>query len=417
MDNSEVYGTSSIGELIGSMLAAEEIRSISPNDHVPTRNLWGFVRGRLITHKLEACVNDICVPVIENGQNPNGLLYPLHAALCIKHEELRIPYDILVQLIEAFPSALCLKTDLGFTPLHLAVNISDIKLTEFILIQYPNAASLQSTAGLAPLHLAKSAAIARLLLEKYPAGVGIKDQYGNLPLHLAICHITYTPEVVDILLEMGAQCGIDGSNGAGGALTSNILSYYPLKVAIDNVRLDLKRGNSIELEVSWGKLKCCLFSVSKSRSYHSGSLLHICMGSLSDECLLKFAIEQCEGDVYLTDICGRYPLHIAASNPNIPGSIIRFLLKKYPAAASSFDLDSKLPVHYAASSGRKFDDGLKELVSSNSLALTVQGRQSNLFPFMMAAEGETSSIDSIYGLLRAEPNFLLTLIFPPTKRK
>lgn len=407
MNNIRVDSTSSVGELIGVMLAAQEIRAWSPQPStIP--NLWPQVRGRLASNKLEVCLKNIRVPVIENGGDPRSLLYPLHAALCVKEEGLRVPYDIVLQLVEIFPSALAITTELGFTPLHLAVILSDLRLSELLLSQYPDAVRSKSNAGFVPIHLAKSTSIARLLLEKFPECISIKDQYGNLPLHLALCHIAYEPGVVEVLLQKGIDYCIDGSNGGGGALSMNILSNYPLKVAIENVRLCLEDSPIFERDICWQKLKSCLFAISKSRNYHSGSLLHLCMGSMSDEKLLMFAMDQCEGEVFCTDVCGRYPLHIAAMNQRIPRSILCYLLKKYPAAASSFDSDSKLPLHYAISSGRKFDHGLKELVDSHSLALTIPSRQTKLFPFMMAAEATPTSIDSVYGLLRADSNVFLT---------
>jgi hypothetical protein len=138
--------------------------------------------------------------------------------------------------------------------------------------------------------------------------------------------------------------------------------------------------------------------------------LHICMESLVDKNLLRFAIEKCNSEIFSTNICGRFPLHIACMSRKIPGSIIDTLVTKYPAATSSFDSDYKLPLHYAICSGRDFNDGLNALVKFNSLALSTKCKQTNLFPFMMAAENQCSSINSIYGLLRADPNCLLTSI-------
>jgi len=390
----------SLSELIGGLFTAEQARHGEPYNLVPVPNVWENVRQRLVTHGHEARLRNIFLAVSENGHYPTGFL-PLHAALCLK---LPVPHDIMIQLIEAFPDALNHVTELGFTPLHLAVNNDDLVMTRYIVSEYPKAVVTQSNIGLLPLHLTKSVEIAQLLLQVYPAGVRIADQWGNLPLHLATCHDQYSHEVVRLLLEKGSEYGIDG------ALALNVLSNHPLNIAIGTTMRNLATGEpSVELDQSWQKLKVCLWFVSKSRGYFSGSLLHICISTLHDTCLLEYAIRRRARDSFSTDANKLYPLHIAAMKPTIPGAIIRSLLIQYPPAASSFDLDSRLPLHHAALSGRKFDDGLRDLVIANSLSLTIQDTRSNLYPFIMAAVGEDRSVDSIYGLLRAEPNVLLSL--------
>ena len=399
---------SSLADLISTMLKADSSGAIFPHDLIPllVPRIWEGVRHRIKTHKFEVQATNVVVPVTENGFSSVGML-PLHAALCLK-ESLRAPCDILVQLVESFPPALCRQTDTGLAPLHLAVNLGDTKLVKFLLAACPDAAKLQSKAGLLPLHLAKSAEVASLLLQVHPDAVKIRDNCGNLPLHFATHYKTYSHDVVRLLLDKAIEEDVDGTNGAGGALQLNKQSYYPVKIATENSIQNLLEGGEFEaLDNFWQKLRLCLWAVSKSRHYHFGSFLHICMSSLRDEKLLKFSLKQCTGDVFHADACGRHPLHIAAMNRNIPGSILRELINQNPAAVLSCDTDSKLPLHYAARSGRMFCDGLEDLVSASTLSLLVQGPKTNLYPFMMAAVGLESSVASIYGLLRAEPNALL----------
>lgn len=373
---------------------------------LPVHNLWGFVRERLFTHNLEAGIMGVPESDIENGGDPDSFLYPLHAALCITEEQLRLPHEILMQLVDAFPPALSLETRSGFTPLHLAVTLGDASIVSFILDKYPDAVRSQSSVGRIPLHLATTPEIVNLLFDKDPTGMGATDKFGNTPLHLAACHTAYSPAVVESLLEKQPDY----------LFVFNLLNYSPLKGAIHNTVLKSTQEQDIdrvptEFAIAWRKLKICLLAVANSRGCESGRFLHICMATLQEESLLKFAIEQYRDDVCKTDVCGRYPLHIAAMNQNMPGAIIRCLLREYPTAASICDTDSKLPLHYAAYSGRDFDDGLKDLVSANPLAVTVPGRQNNLFPFMMAAEGELTSIDSVFGLVQADPNVLQGCVF------
>lgn len=369
---------------------------------------WDRVRNQIHRSPQEIAIKCVVMPLVENGWSLSGM-YPLHAALCLRRDHLRVPYDILIQLVQACPEALYAQTELGLTTLHLAVNLDDFEMTSYVLDLHPGAIRDQSKMGFLPLHFARSERITRLLLEQYPSGACITDVNGNLPLHIACSHGIFSPKVVKMLLEKGMQYKLDGPYGAGGSFCANSLAHIPLKILIVATGQALSEGKSSnDIEVCWQKLSTCLWIVSESRRYHSGSLIHICLGVICDKTLLNFAMDKCKLDVFKIDASGRFPLHIAAMNRNVPGEIIQKLTVMNPTAAISADVDLKLPIHYASMNGRRYHDGVKHLVNISAVSLRVAGRDCKLFPFMMAAVGDDSSIDTIYELLRIDPN----LIFP-----
>lgn len=403
-------GLQSLCELLSSILKYQEV--ILPQDpyrQVQTIRFWDSVRYQIMQNPHDASIKCVVVPLVENGFSLFGM-YPLHAVLCLRHENLRVPQDIMIQLVQAYPEALCAETELGLTPLHLAVNLDNFEMTRYVLDRCPSAICKQSKMGFIPLHFARNERIVGLLLEQYSYGVCITDVNGNLPLHVASSHGSYSYKVVKMLLEKGIEHELDGPCGAGGSFRANSLSYIPLQVLIIAARqVLLESKTSREIENCWQKLATCLWGVSESRHYHSGSLMHICLGVICDKTLLNFAIDKCKHDAFRTDASGRFPLHIAAMNRNVPGEALEKLAVMNPAAAISFDVDLKLPIHYASMNGRRYHDGMKQLVDTSRISLCVAGRDSKLYPFMMAAVGEDSSIDSIYELLRTDPNFLFVV--------
>lgn len=413
-----------LSEIMGCMLKIQDLGVSfvhhNNNDETHMSHLWEYTTLRIRQYPQEASLKNIYVPVDENGRDTSGM-YPLQAALCLKNN-LRVPHDLVIQLAEAFPQALYAKTVLGLTILHLAVDLDDFEITKFVMTRYPFAIKECSHSGLLPIHLAKSERIANLLLESYPLSVYAQDQFGNLPLHIACHHELYSHQVVKILLDKGIALdndSCDSSQRVGGALIKNNLSYFPLQITIENTAKAISRkkknkaSKQSEILNCWEKLKACLWSVSLCRGYHSGSLLHMCMASIRDEVLLNFAIDMCSSHVFTTDSCGRYPLHIAAMNQLVPGTIMERLILENPSATLSLDVDCKLPIHYASMSRRYFHDGLKQLVSASRLSLTVHNHNKTqfLYPFMIAATSEEGSVDSIFGLLRADPDVMLCCLW------
>lgn len=407
-----------LSEIMGWMLKIQDlgVSFLHHNDQTHMSTLWEYTSLRLDQHRQEASQKNIYVPIDENGRDTSGI-YPLQAALCLKNN-LRVPPELVIQIAEAFPQALYAKTAvLGLTILHLAVDLDDFEITQFVMTRHPNAVRECSKSGLLPIHLAKSEQIANVLVESFPLSVFTRDQFGNLPLHIASHHESYSHKVVKLLLDKAIDLDNDAFQRVGGALTKNNLLYFPLQITMENTAKAVtttspKKTSQSEILNCWEKLKACLWSVAICRGYHSGSILHMCMASITDERLLNFAIDMCSCDVSTKDSCGRYPLHIAAMNRLVPGTTMERLLLENPSATLSMDIDCKLPIHYACSSRRYFHDGLKQLVSASRFSLTVQNHKTQfLYPFMIAAVSEEGSVDAIFGLLRAEPNVMLCCLW------
>ena len=80
------------------------------------------------------------------------------------------------------------------------------------------------------------------------------------------------------------------------------------------------------------------------------------------------------------------------------------LLSLYcPSCIRSKNGSGRLLLHHAATDGLEWENGCKAVLKENVLAVKEQDGQTGLFPFMLAAAGETTDLSSIYGLLREYP--------------
>jgi len=90
-------------------------------------------------------------------------------------------------------------------------------------------------------------------------------------------------------------------------------------------------------------------------------------------------------------------------NRKILKKIITKLLQLYPRAARIRDTTGRLPLHLAAEAGRHWDSGMSALVEAAPKAVNTRDIRTNFYPFMLAATAKNCDVDSIYGLLRANP--------------
>mmetsp|Transcript_3668 Transcript_3668/g.7739 ORF Transcript_3668/g.7739 Transcript_3668/m.7739 type:complete len:753 (+) Transcript_3668:130-2388(+) len=98
-------------------------------------------------------------------------------------------------------------------------------------------------------------------------------------------------------------------------------------------------------------------------------------------------------------------------------SVIDILLAKCPAAASQRDFQGQLPLHTAVMRGKTLDEGVSGLVQAYPDALTMPDKNTNLYPFMLAASVGRGRGDctTIFELLRGAPDLVNMALIEHTK--
>jgi ankyrin repeat protein len=85
-------------------------------------------------------------------------------------------------------------------------------------------------------------------------------------------------------------------------------------------------------------------------------------------------------------------------------SLIRFLLEKYPQAASRKAKNGQLPLHFALESQRSWSD-INALLSEAPNSISTRDPMSRLFPFMFAAAMD-NDVAKIFNLLLSDPELI-----------
>ncbi|KAK6915394.1 PGG domain [Dillenia turbinata] len=122
-------------------------------------------------------------------RGPDGLA-ALHAAVICKHQERR--HDTIREVAE-----------IGWTPLHYAVSIHDIKAVQKLLRHVTSAAHISDKDGLFPLHFAASYGAVRVmktLIENCSYSWEPFDNKGYNALHVAVLNVR--ADVVSYILQM-----------------------------------------------------------------------------------------------------------------------------------------------------------------------------------------------------------------------
>lgn len=92
--------------------------------------------------------------------------------------------------------------------------------------------------------------------------------------------------------------------------------------------------------------------------------------------------------------------------------LMKDVIAANPSAALVRDAAGNFPLHLSLKSGKTWCTGVSELTEVAPSALTVLDGETNMFPFMLAAEGKQydaafskgQKLTTIYGLLRADPS-------------
>mmetsp|Transcript_21638 Transcript_21638/g.63542 ORF Transcript_21638/g.63542 Transcript_21638/m.63542 type:complete len:505 (-) Transcript_21638:1450-2964(-) len=164
----------------------------------------------------------------------------------------------------------------------------------------------------------------------------------------------------------------------------------------------IHRGDYRDYIDSFRRYKASLgvfFSVQSSRLVYKVGRYHV----------LAEIIKRHSHQVRTTDADGNFPLHLVAQQTQITSNIIDLLVKVDSLAASTPDCRGRLPLHLAVEAGRTWEDGLDVLLDASPRAVEILDPTTFLYPFMAAAVGESSSIDTVFRLLQRNPDLVLGL--------
>ena len=84
-------------------------------------------------------------------------------------------------------------------------------------------------------------------------------------------------------------------------------------------------------------------------------------------------------------------------------SSIKLLLSLCPLAARMADIDGRSPLFLALESGKEWGEGIECLIQAAPEALKSRDTKYHLYPFMLAAVGSRSSVDTVFQLLLTCP--------------
>ena len=94
-------------------------------------------------------------------------------------------------------------------------------------------------------------------------------------------------------------------------------------------------------------------------------------------------------------------------------SVIEILLQANQghacASAGLPDASGRLPLHLALESNKKWNQGVSQLVQVHPDGLVHLDQTTRLYPFMLAAQGERSDLNTVYEMLRFNPSVLSDL--------
>lgn len=139
--------------------------------------------------------------------------------------------------------------------------------------------------------------------------------------------------------------------------------------------------------------------------------------------LIKYLVKSYPSLMNIRDEAGQLPLHLSCQihdiNCPVIGEnsdddtanqsrvyIVSCMVEAFPNAARVNDCTGRYPIHYALSAGYKWNDGLKQIFFAAPELVSSRDKRTGLFPFMLAAADECQCIDSIFILLRREPDLI-----------
>jgi len=409
--------------------------------------IWNAMRQRLQTHPEEAAAY---ARSIDSS--------PLYRAMELaQSRNTTLPADLVRLFLDSYEESAYDTPSSGETLLFLAAygaslrvedNIDDDSLEIIkLLMQFNPEAASQSTSQsrLLPVHHVRgNPGIAEVLLSAYPQGALSQDAAGRLPLHhccsgdhvrgiasqqhendnneepgeeeeqedaerdtnatsprLALTH----PEVVSGLIQAAEQHELKD----GGVLMQDRESKTPLDLLCEEICGELNDNESSDSSSRvarlWKSLVIMVHAVPQEDE--TFRMVHAVIALNCSPAIVAHALTLYPEQAGQRDSKGCTPLMLAAlSLDTVHPAVICTLLQFYPEAACMTDVDGRLPIDIIAESS-KYDEELWEaLVKAEPRAVDTRDLRDKMFPFMTAAIGDKSNMNSVYRLLRAKPHVL-----------
>ncbi|KAL7464029.1 hypothetical protein ACHAXS_004370 [Conticribra weissflogii] len=354
-------------------------------------------------------------------------------------------------------------------------------LVQAILAAWPEAAERVGTSYMNPLHITCSSThasneIVEVLLQgcRNPLRItGARDVDGDTALHAA-CRCAAPMSVLLTLLRCNPITVLWRDYEGLNPIMRLWVRYFV--ICGEQVINNISRTSDLtpELQEAWRKSVLLLQFMIIMHGRESGDLnshqrpfrvAHAVSSVDCPRCVVRIATVLFPQDLLTRDEHGRLPIHIAASAPvyavhDLRGegytfedaihddidhemihqeghiydnqwyeklkqknsdyrepSVIDILLAKCPAAASLRDFQGQLPLHTAVMRGKTLDEGVSALVQAYPDALTMPDKNTNLYPFMLAASVGRGRGDctTIFELLRGAPDLVNMALVEPTK--
>jgi ankyrin repeat protein len=306
------------------------------------------------------------------------------------------PLDVVHLFVDADEDALdqmSTTTTDGSSVLHVARNDPDT--VNFLLKLRPSLAQARDRRGRLALHDCRNAQAAKYMIKAYPQGLMHRSrEYGNLPLHHALM---VEEEVETELLKTFAS--------KQQSITSrNKLGKTPLQLLIRKL---------LEKEAIADQLWNVLLGWVRSLEPHLLELHALIEhGCCHTEHLMKRALQHFDGQAHERDAKGRTPMHVAASAGSYTTEAFEVLLESNPAAPRMTDKEGRLPIDVAAESPNTQLHALAVLMKGEPRAIDTRDLRDGNYPFVSAALGQQTSLNSTYFLLRAKPHILSYFYLP-----
>lgn len=344
----------------------------------------------------------------------------------------------------------------GRTPLHIACD-SDAPavVISALLKTYPEATIMTGTSNMNPLHITCSSLhasvhVLRVLLENGRfEQFSMRDLDGDTPLHAA-CRCGAPMEVIQTLLRSyPAAVRVRDYEGLTPLLRLWVRYFVILgDDVINSVQsfADL-RG---ELLDAWRKTELllqCSYLNNLNHPSHFFSMLHAAAAVDCPRPIVKIAARVLPHLLDVRDDDGRTPLMVACETPIykvrdlsdegfslehvvyeennqvqpiekedaellVSGqphpTVIQILLENHHNEASHgaavTDPSGRLPLHIALNSGKRWHQGIRDLVEYYPESVKVADQSSKLFPYQLAAT--KADLSTCYELLRCHPDLV-----------
>ena len=351
-------------------------------------------------------------------------------------------------------------------PLHVACDHDAPAVVVAALLKvYPEASTMVGTSNMNPLHITCSSQhasvhVIRVLLE---GGIFLQTQMldvdGDTPLHAA-CRCGAPIEVLDVLLQANSDAVRQRDYEGLTPLLRLWVRYFV--ILGDDVIQGVKGSGDLmgELGEAWKKTEVLLQNAANSNDEFSYEKLlgkseqaflavHDAAAVDCPRVVVKIATSIYPQQLDEKNENGLTPLLIAAQAPTFKvrdlsdegylledrihgdttdddegnqedndvasgqASVIDILLNASSFAACIPDPGGRLPLHLALESGKRWNQGIKGIISCYPDALSIPDCKTGLTPFQLAASCAKPDLTTLFETMRANPSLVHYQQHPP----